>query len=124
MLCPNCDGILNATGCQACGWKTGDPFPAHRLAVGTAHPLKTGADYPAHSGHAKVIDIVPMDPGVKPADVSPATARLLKDMADTERFRQTVLNPDAPPAPITHKPMVVPLKVAPGFEDPGNGKPN
>lgn len=62
MLCPNCDNVINATGCQACGWKTGDPFPAHRLVVGSSHPLKEGVGiYPSRVGEPRVIPIVHKD---------------------------------------------------------------
>ena len=46
MICPNCDSIVNVHGCQSCGWKTGDPIPAHRMVHGTDHPLKPGGHYP------------------------------------------------------------------------------
>lgn len=42
MLCPNCDGILNAVGCQACGWKSGDAVTRNE----TAFPYNARADYP------------------------------------------------------------------------------
>ena len=62
MICPNCDGVLNKTGCQACGWKMGDPFPAHRLAVDAVHPLKPGWQYPPQVGEPKVVPIVSAQP--------------------------------------------------------------
>ena len=46
MICPNCDGILGGGYCQGCGWRTGDPWPAHRLVAGTTHPLKARELYP------------------------------------------------------------------------------
>lgn len=59
MICPNCDGMLNASGCQACGWKTGESFPAHRLVPGTANPLKEGFGlYPPQIGEPRVMHIV------------------------------------------------------------------
>lgn len=59
MICPNCDGMLNASGCQSCGWKTGESFPAHRLVPGTANPLKDGFGlYPPQIGEPRVMQIV------------------------------------------------------------------
>ena len=70
MICPNCDNILNVNGCQACGWRMGDPFPAHRLAEGTAHPLKSGDGlYPSRTGEAKVVPIVSEPVAGKPVAV-------------------------------------------------------
>lgn len=66
MLCPNCDSIINATGCQACGWKTGDQFPAHRLSAGSVHPLREGLSvYPERIGGPRAIQVVSDDPGVR-----------------------------------------------------------
>lgn len=64
MLCPNCDNVINATGCQACGWKTGDPFPVHRLAPNSSHPLKEGVGiYPPRWGEPRAIQIVQQELG-------------------------------------------------------------
>lgn len=62
MICPNCDNVINATGCQACGWKTGDPFPVHRLSPNSSHPLKEGVGiYPPRIGGPRAIQIVVQD---------------------------------------------------------------
>lgn len=59
MLCPNCDNIINASGCQSCGWKMGDPFPVHRLSIDSSHPLKEGVGiYPPRIGGPRAIQIV------------------------------------------------------------------
>lgn len=70
MICPNCDGMLNASGCQACGWKTGESFPAHRLVPGTANPLKDGFGlYPPQIGEPRVMHIV--QPAIVPVVAIP-----------------------------------------------------
>ena len=46
MLCPNCDGVLNKTGCQACGWKVGDPHVRDERVF----PFNARAEYPAGTG--------------------------------------------------------------------------
>ena len=50
MICPNCDGILGGGICQGCGWRDGNPWPSHRLAVGSSYPLKDRSLYPAALG--------------------------------------------------------------------------
>lgn len=57
LLCPNCDGLLNANGCQSCGWKMGDPWPAHRLVTNSTHPLIPGVTYPER-GFVRNVKIV------------------------------------------------------------------
>lgn len=54
MICPNCDGILGGGYCQGCGWRTGDPWPAHRLVLGSTHPLKARELYPPEVVGVKV----------------------------------------------------------------------
>jgi hypothetical protein len=41
VFCPSCDGIINIRGCQACGWKVGDPH-ARNLDV---NPFRPGRQY-------------------------------------------------------------------------------
>ena len=42
LLCPNCDHLLNASGCSACGWKPGDISTRNVM----VNPLRAGANYP------------------------------------------------------------------------------
>jgi hypothetical protein len=42
MLCPNCDSILNAIGCQACGWKYGQLHTRDERVF----PFRANAEYP------------------------------------------------------------------------------
>jgi hypothetical protein len=42
MQCPNCDHVLNATGCQACGWKFGEAYTRNE----EVFPFKIGGVYP------------------------------------------------------------------------------
>ncbi len=49
MICPQCDAILAAGGCQACGWRHGDPFPRARAIpphLGGTFPFRPGGEYP------------------------------------------------------------------------------
>jgi hypothetical protein len=82
MLCPNCDGVINALGCQGCGWKHGQASTRHEA----VNPYRAGAEYPDHvnepapfANRAAVKDIpvekiqarVPVEPAV--ADTAPST---------------------------------------------------
>ena len=59
MLCPQCDGVLNAAGCQACGWKPGDAHTRNEYVF----PFKSGAVYP----HTPVAAALPHTVAPKPA---------------------------------------------------------
>lgn len=78
MLCPNCDGLLAGAGCQGCGWRTGDPFPAHRFKIGAAHPFMPGAEYPERTGDPVAVPIVDMVEEVSPAAEPPAPQKARK----------------------------------------------
>ena len=45
--CPNCDCILSVSGCQACGWKHGDPHSRNE----EVNPFKEGREYGGHTGY-------------------------------------------------------------------------
>ncbi len=63
MICPSCDGILGGAAgqenCQGCGWTAKDPWPVHRLVVGSPHPMKDISLYPPRSGSIAVASDVP-----------------------------------------------------------------
>lgn len=84
MICPNCDGMLSGPPevkrCQACGWKTGDPFPAHRVVVRSDHPLKPGANYPEMESAVPVAHV----------DVEPAPVVVVQDLRVAPGFNATV----------------------------------
>lgn len=99
MICPNCDNVINATGCQACGWKTGDPFPVHRLAPNSSHPLKEGVGvYPPRIGGPRAIQIVVQE---EPVPVS--APELPPELVFQEAAAQST-EPESAPAPI-HDPV-------------------
>ena len=56
MLCPNCDSILNAIGCQGCGWKHGDPTTRNEM----ANPRKMGREYGSAQSSAEPQRYVPV----------------------------------------------------------------
>jgi hypothetical protein len=77
MLCPNCDSILNARGCLSCGWQRSDPWPGHRLAAGSANPLKPGeSTYPPR-------EIAPLGAPLVLKDFGKAVARPQPPMLQT-----------------------------------------
>lgn len=80
MICPNCDGILNAVGCQACGWQHGTPWPLYRMVQNSHFPLKTDGAYPGREVQA------PAEPAVEAAPepvVEPAAPAAPADWMNT-----------------------------------------
>ena len=68
MLCPQCDGVLNATGCQACGWKPGDAHTRNEYVF----PFRTGAVYPHTPVAAALSHTVDPKPSSDPPPPQPA----------------------------------------------------
>ena len=81
LLCPNCDHVLNAIGCQACGWKVGNVFSRDTHVF----PFRVGAQYPGIS--------------VSPASGSNVQMKWAVPEAPSEMPPVFVAAPPEPPAP-------------------------
>jgi hypothetical protein len=104
MFCPNCDSILNATGCQGCGYRIGDQW--HPRAK-RCHNIET--DYPrdTSSGGSPALPSV-AEPIHHPSGSQALTVSYLRanhpDLADV--LQERIAERDAPapqPAPAPAK---------------------